>query len=36
MIAVYSVPCGLTWVADVALFVGEADMETLVLGGVTD
>jgi hypothetical protein len=27
---------GLTWVADVALFVGEADMGALVLGGVTD
>ena len=35
-IAVYSVPCGLTWVADVTLFIGEADIEVLVLGGVTD
>ena len=35
-IAVYSVPCGLTWATDVALFVGEADMEALVLGEVTD
>jgi len=26
----------LTWVTDVALFVGEADMEALVLGEVTD
>ena len=35
MIAVYSVPCG-SWVTDVTLFVGEADMEALVLGGVID
>ena len=34
-IAVYSVPSGLTLVADVALFVGEADMEALVLMGIT-
>ena len=35
-IAVYSVPCGLTWGADVALLVGEADMEEIALSGVTD
>ena len=29
-IAVYSVPCGLTWGADVALFFGKADMEGVV------
>ena len=29
-VEVYSVPCGLTWDADVALFVGEADMEGIV------
>ena len=29
-IAVYSVPCGLTWDADVALFFGEAEMEGVV------
>jgi hypothetical protein len=31
-----SAPCGLNWVADVALFVSEADMEVLMLGGITD
>ena len=27
----YSVPCGLTWDADVASFVAEADIEAVVL-----
>ena len=31
-IAVYSVPCGLTWGADVA----EADLEALAVSGFTD
>ena len=35
-IAVYSVACGMTWDADVSLFVAEADMEALALFGVTD
>ena len=35
-IAVYSVPCGLIWDADVALFIGEADMEAVALYWVTD
>ena len=29
-IGVFSVPCGLTWGADVALFIGEADTEGMV------
>ena len=33
-IAVYSVPCGSTWGADVALFDGE--MEAIGLSGVID
>ena len=37
-IAVYSVPCGLAWGADVALITGEADIpvEVLASRGVTD
>ena len=35
-IAVYSVPCGLTWGVDVALFVGEVNMEAIALSRVTD
>ena len=34
-IAVHSVPCGLTWGADVA-FVAEADIEALASWGVID
>ena len=34
-IAVYSAPFGLTWGADVALFVDEADIEAVALWGVT-
>ena len=35
-IAINSVPFGMTWGADVVLFVGEADMEALALSGITD
>ena len=35
-IAVYSVPCGMTWGAEVVLFIGKADMEGLSLSGMTD
>ena len=34
-IAVYAVPCGLIWGAEVALFVGKAVMEALALSGIT-
>ena len=34
-IAIYSVSCGLTWRADVALFGGEADMKAIALSGVS-
>ena len=34
-IAVYSAPWGFIWSTNVALFVGEADMEAIALSGVT-
>ena len=35
-IVVYSLPCVLIWDAELALIVGEADIEAVPLSGVTD